>query len=97
MMYSSFNEVVTDTMSGAAYDSTAFNPVENAINPADAYRQQSNLVPPVEPTATIPQQLPKQESQDGWGWKKQQAWNAKMETDMKSVKESLNRIEQRLG
>jgi len=104
MVYSSFNEVVADNMSGAAYDPSAFNPVENAINPADSYRQQSNLIPPVEPTAAIPQQLPKQEPQDGWGWTQQKAWNSKieksvgnLETDMKSVKESLNRIEQRLG
>jgi len=88
-MYSSFNEVVADNMSSAAYDPTAFNPVENAINPADAYRQQSNLVPPVQPTAGIPQELPKQEPQDGWGWKQQRDWNAKIEQTLSTTRTEM--------
>jgi len=98
MMYSSFNEIAADNMSDAAYDPTAFNPVENAINPADSYRQQSNLIPPVEPTATIPQQLPKQEPDDPeWGWKEQRAWNAKIEKNMATkadMQQGFSRLEQ---
>ena len=81
-MFNSFDDVVANGQF-----------TENAINPADSYRQQSNLIPPVQPTAGIPQELPKQEPNDpGWGWTQQKAWNAKIEKKMDTGFDRLEKL-----